>query len=107
MDPDTGPFAEAWQQHKSYLINVAYRLLGSVSEAEDMVQEAFARLLRADVDATADLRGWLVVVVTRLCLDQLRSARARHEVDPGPSFPEPLARLPRSRAGPAGTATPA
>jgi RNA polymerase sigma-70 factor (ECF subfamily) len=105
MDPETGPFAEAWQQHKSYLINVAYRLLGSVSEAEDMVQEAFARLLRADVDATADLRGWLVVVVTRLCLDQLRSARARHEVDPGPSFPEPLARLAGSGADPADIVT--
>jgi RNA polymerase sigma-70 factor, ECF subfamily len=101
MDLESGPFAQAWHQHKGYLINVAYRLLGSVSEAEDMVQEAFARLLRADVDATADLRGWLVVVVTRLCLDQLRSARARHEIDPGPSFPEPLAHLAGSGADPA------
>src|ERR1700682_4846433 len=105
MDPENGPFAEAWHQHKSYLINVAYRLLGSGSEAEDMVQEAFARLLRADVDDSADLRGWLVVVVTRLCLDQLRSARARHEVDAGPSFPEPLAHLAGSGADPADIVT--
>src|ERR1700694_4794609 len=105
MDPETGPFAEAWQEHKSYLINVAYRLLGIVSEAEDMVQEAFARLLRADVDATADLRGWLVVVVARLCLDQLRSARARHEIDPGPSFPEPLVHVAGSGADPADIVT--
>jgi RNA polymerase sigma-70 factor, ECF subfamily len=105
MDPENGPFAEAWHQHRGYLINVAYRLLGSVSKAEDMVQEAFARLLRADVDASADLRGWLVVVVTRLCLDQLRSARVRHEIDPGPSFPEPLARLAGSGTDPADIVT--
>ena len=105
MDPENGPFADAWQQHKSYLINVAYRLLGSVSEAEDVVQEAFARLLRANVDASGDLRGWLVVVVTRLCLDQLRSARARHEIDPGPSFPEPLAHLAGSGTDPADIVT--
>ncbi|MEA2683653.1 MAG: polymerase sigma-70 factor, subfamily [Chloroflexota bacterium] len=105
MDLDTGPFAGAWQQHRGYLINVAYRLLGSVSEAEDMVQEAFARLLRADVDASMDLRGWLVVVVTRLCLDQLRSARARHEVDAGPSFPEPLAHLAGTGPDPADIVT--
>src|SRR3981081_510841 len=100
MDRENGPFAEAWR-HKGYLINVAYRLLGSVSEAEDVVQEAFARLLRAKVDASGDRRGWLVVVVTRLCLDQLRSARARHEIHPGPSFPEPLAHVAGSGADPA------
>jgi RNA polymerase sigma-70 factor (ECF subfamily) len=93
MDIEPGPFADAWHQHRAYLVNVAYRMLGSVSEAEDIVQEAFARLLGADVDSSSDLRGWLIVVVTRLCLDQLRSARVRHETDPGPSFPEPLVNL--------------
>jgi RNA polymerase sigma-70 factor (ECF subfamily) len=105
MDPEHGPLAEAWEQNRGYLVNVAYRLLGSVSEAEDMVQEAFARLIRSGVDTNSDLRGWLVVVVTRLCLDQLRSARARHEVDPGPSFPEPLAHLSASGADPADIVT--
>ena len=105
MDFDKGPFAEAWDQHRSYLINVAYRLLGSVSEAEDMVQEAYARLLRADLDVSVDLRGWLVVVVTRLCLDQLRSARVRHAADPGPWFPEPLVHLGGAGTDPADIVT--
>ncbi|HXJ63272.1 MAG TPA: sigma factor, partial [Actinomycetota bacterium] len=69
----------AWREHRRYVLDVAYRLLGSVTDAEDVVQEAYARLLRADPSEIDDLRGWLVVVVTRLCLDQLRSARVRHQ----------------------------
>jgi RNA polymerase sigma-70 factor, ECF subfamily len=65
-------------------------MLGSVNEAEDIVQEAFARLLRVDLDTIVDLHGWLVAVVSRLCLDQLRSARSRHETYVGPWLPEPL-----------------
>jgi RNA polymerase sigma-70 factor (ECF subfamily) len=71
----------------------AYRLLGSVSEAEDIVQEAFTRLLRADLDAIEDASGWLVVVVARLCLDQLRSARVRREAYLGPWLPEPVVQV--------------
>ena len=82
--------AEAWQSHRGYLLDVAYRLLGSLTEAEDAVQEAFARLLRADPSTIDDVRGWLVVVVSRLCLDQLRSARSRRETYVGPWLPEPL-----------------
>src|SRR5439155_18640937 len=70
--------------------DVAYRMLGSLIDAEDVVQEAYARLVRADLDAIEDVRGWLVVVVTRLCLDQLRSARSRRETYVGPWLPEPL-----------------
>ncbi|TMB92059.1 MAG: sigma-70 family RNA polymerase sigma factor, partial [Chloroflexi bacterium] len=66
------------------------RMLGSVTDAEDAVQEGFARLLRTDIDSIEDVRGWLVVVVSRLCLDQLRSARVRHEAYVGPWFPEPV-----------------
>jgi len=86
-----GPFGAAWREHRGYLLGVAYRLVGSVTEAEDMVQEAYARLLRADIDAIDEVRGWLVVVVTRLCLDHLRSARVKRESQPGQWLPEPLA----------------
>src|SRR2546428_9441792 len=83
-------FNEAWSNYRGFLLDVAYRLLGSYSEAEDTVQEAFTRLLRADLDPIEDVRAWLVVVVSRLCLDQLRSARVRREAYVGPWFPEPL-----------------
>jgi RNA polymerase sigma-70 factor (ECF subfamily) len=81
---------QAWSDHRGFLLDVAYRLLGSYSDAEDIVQEAFTRLLRTDLDPIEDLRAWLVVVVSRLCLDQLRSARVRREAYIGPWFPEPL-----------------
>jgi RNA polymerase sigma-70 factor, ECF subfamily len=83
-------FTEAWQHHHGFLLDVAYRLLGSYSDAEDAVQEAYTRLLRTDLDPIEDVRAWLVVVVSRLCLDQLRSARVRRESYLGPWFPEPL-----------------
>jgi RNA polymerase sigma-70 factor (ECF subfamily) len=67
----------AWRSHRPYLVNLAYQMLGDIGEAEDVAQEAFLRLSRAsDVD---DVRAWLTVVAGRLCLDQMRSARARHE----------------------------
>jgi RNA polymerase sigma-70 factor, ECF subfamily len=65
----------AWRDHRRHVLDIAFRMLGSISEAEDVVQEAFARLVRADLDEIDDVGGWLVVVVGRLCLDQLRSAR--------------------------------
>jgi RNA polymerase sigma-70 factor, ECF subfamily len=69
----------AWRDHHRYLLDVAFRVLGSISEAEDVVQEAYARLVKADLDAIDDVRGWLVVVVSRLSFDQLRSARWRRQ----------------------------
>src|SRR5712664_3646536 len=83
-------FSDAWTNHHRFLLDVAYRLLGSYTDAEDIVQEAFSRLLRTDLDPIEDLRAWLVVVVSRLCLDQLRSARVKREGYIGPWFPEPL-----------------
>jgi RNA polymerase sigma-70 factor (ECF subfamily) len=70
---------EAWREHRQYLLDLAFRMLGRITDAEDAVQEAFTRLMRTDTDAVADVKGWLIVVVSRLCLDQLRSAHARHE----------------------------
>jgi RNA polymerase sigma-70 factor (ECF subfamily) len=83
-------FTDAWTDHHRFLLDVAYRLLGSYSDAEDLVQEAFSRLLRTDLDPIEDVRAWLVVVVSRLCLDQLRSSRVKREAYIGPWFPEPL-----------------
>ncbi len=76
---DSPSVEAAWRSHRPYLVNLAYQMLGDVGEAEDVAQEAFLRLSRADPSQIDDVRGWLTVVAGRLCLDQLRSARARHE----------------------------
>jgi len=83
---------ERFEEHRDHLRGVAFRLLGSASEAEDAVQEAWLRLQRADTSEVANLRGWLTTVVARLCLDALRSRTSRRE--------EPLD---ASTAGPATT----
>src|SRR6516165_7746046 len=70
---------QAWKAHRPYLVDLAFRMLGDIGAAEDVVQDAFARLLRAAPGEIADERGWLIVVTSRLCLDQIRSARARRE----------------------------
>lgn len=78
----------ALEAERPYLIGVAYRLLGSASDAEDMVQEA---LLRArDAASIQSPRAYLTTIVTRLCLDELRSARRRRERYVGPNLPEPV-----------------
>lgn len=69
----------AWRRHRPYLVNLAYQMLGDVGDAEDLAQEAFLRLSRTDLDEIEDIRAWLTVVTGRLCLDQVRSARARYE----------------------------
>jgi RNA polymerase sigma-70 factor (ECF subfamily) len=72
------------------LIRIAYRMLGSVADAEDVVQEAFLRWFDADRDAVWEPEAFLRRVVTRLCLDQLKSARRRRETYVGPWLPEPV-----------------
>lgn len=86
--------AEAFEGERGHLRAVAYRLLGSLADAEDVVQDAWLRLRRVDADEIDDLRAWLTVVVSRLCLDQLRSARVRREGYVGPWLPEPLVSWP-------------
>src|SRR5262249_51608812 len=82
MDQSQAPtdqIAEAWRRHRPYLVNLGYQIIGDVGDAEDVAQEAFLRLSRADLHQIDDVRGWLTVVTSRLCLDQVRSARTRHE----------------------------
>jgi RNA polymerase sigma-70 factor, ECF subfamily len=82
--------AEAFEQHRPYLLRLAYGQLGSLAEAEDIVQEAWLRLERAGSEDIRDLRAWLTTTVSRLALDALRSARMRRERYIGPWLPEPL-----------------
>jgi RNA polymerase sigma-70 factor (ECF subfamily) len=78
--PEDNPVTTAWNAHQTYLVDLAFRMLGDIGNAEDVVQEAFSRLMRADIDHIEDPRGWLIVVTSRLCLDQIGSARARREL---------------------------
>ena len=85
--------ATQFEEHRAHLEQVAYRMLGSVSEADDAVQEAWLRLSRSDATAVANLGGWLTTVVARVCLDLLRARRARREEPLDGRFPEPIVRL--------------
>lgn len=78
-----------FERHRRTLFGVAYRMLGSADDAEDMVQDAWIRYARAAEPQSP--RAYLISVVTRLCLDYLKSARVRREQDAGPWLPEPLA----------------
>ncbi len=79
-----------FETHRRYLRGVAYRMLGSVSDADDVVQEAFLRWHATDSSAVAEPRAYLLRVTTRLCLDHLKSARVRRESYVGMWLPEPL-----------------
>src|SRR5213080_2995604 len=87
---DTQFLAEQFEQHRTHLRAVAYRMLGSVSEADDAVQEAWLRLSRSDTGEVENLRAWLTTVVARVCLDMMRSRRSRREEPLGPHVPEPI-----------------
>src|SRR3954453_2655422 len=89
MDPHTID-AQKFGELRPQLRGVAYRMLGSISEAEDAVQEAWLRLSRSDRDAIANLGGWLTTVVARIALDMLRARRARREDYVGSWLPEPI-----------------
>src|SRR3954466_10410794 len=82
--------AEQFEAHRSHLQSVAYRMLGSVGEAEDAVQEAWLRLNRTNRDAIDNMGGWLTTVVGRVCIDMLRARQARRETYVGTWLPEPV-----------------
>src|SRR5688572_4424486 len=85
--------AERFEEKRAHLRSVAYRMLGSLSEAEDAVQEAWLRLSRSDTSGVDNLGGWLTTVVARVCLDMLRSRKSRREesLNLDANVPEPIA----------------
>ncbi|MER6361539.1 RNA polymerase sigma factor SigJ [Kitasatospora sp. NPDC001527] len=92
---------DAFEEHRRYLGSVAYRMLGSFTDAEDVLQEAWLRWRAADRTTVADPRAYLTTVVTRLCYDQLGSARARRESYFGEWLPEPSLSYQDAPASPA------
>src|SRR5215211_824530 len=87
---DSELLAKRFEEHRTHLRAVAYRMLGSVSEADDAVQEAWLRLSRADRSGVENLRGWLTTVVARVCLNMLRSRKSRREEPLGAHIPDPV-----------------
>ncbi|MEO1299580.1 MAG: sigma-70 family RNA polymerase sigma factor [Cyanobacteria bacterium J06636_16] len=81
---------EDFNQQRSHLFAIAYRMLGSVMDAEDMVQETFLRWQRASESVIRTPKAYLTTVITRLCIDYLRSARVQREQYIGPWLPEPI-----------------
>jgi RNA polymerase sigma-70 factor (ECF subfamily) len=86
--------AASFEPHRQFLVGVAYRMLGSVAEAEDVAQDAFLRWDGVDRAAVAEPRAYLARIVTRLCLDRLKSARTRREQYVGMWLPEPIVEEP-------------
>jgi RNA polymerase sigma factor (sigma-70 family) len=86
--------AARFETQRDRLRAVAYRMLGSLTEAEDAVQEAWLRLARSDTDAVANLDGWLTTVVSRICLDMLRSRKSRREESLDTHVPDPIVASP-------------
>jgi RNA polymerase sigma factor (sigma-70 family) len=82
--------AERFEEYRTHLRSVAYRMLGSLSEADDAVQEAWLRLARTDADEIENLGGWLTTVVARVSLNMLRSRKARGEQPIGVRLPDPI-----------------
>ena len=97
--PTPEKLAEQFEAHRSHVRAVAYRMLGSVSEAEDAAQEAWIRLSRTDVSGVDNLRGWLTTVVARVCLDMLRARTSRREDPLDVHVPDPIVERAESRGG--------
>ena len=87
---DQAWLAERFEANRSHLRGVAYRMLGSVTDADDAVQEAWIRLSRTDTTDVENLRAWLTTVVARVCLNMLRSRRARREAPLETRLPDPI-----------------
>jgi RNA polymerase sigma factor (sigma-70 family) len=87
---DSEFLAGRFEEHRRHLRAVAYRMLGSLSEADDAVQEAWFRLNRSDADGIENLGGWLTTVVGRVCLDMLRTRESRREEPLGGRLPDPV-----------------
>jgi RNA polymerase sigma factor (sigma-70 family) len=90
MDEHDDWLAQRFEENRTHLRAVAYRMLGSISEADDALQEAWLRLSRTDTSSIENPGGWLTTVVARVCLDILRSRRSRREGPLGVHVPEPI-----------------
>jgi RNA polymerase sigma-70 factor (ECF subfamily) len=99
---DSDWLAARFEDHRPHLRSVAYRMLGSLAEAEDAVQDAWLRASRADATEVENLGGWLTTIVARLCLDRLRARSARREELVGVQLPDPI--VTSIEGGPASTA---
>src|SRR5579859_6618436 len=84
--------AQRFEEHRAHLRAVAFRLLGSTTEADDAVQEAWLRVSRAGTGGVENLGGWLTTVVSRVCLNMLEARRSRREDPLDPHAPEPVVR---------------
>ncbi len=84
------PSAETFESYRSYLFSIAYRMLGSAMDAEDIVQETYVRYRRTPPESVVSLKALLTTILTRLCMDQLHLARRQREVYLGPWLPEPI-----------------
>jgi RNA polymerase sigma factor (sigma-70 family) len=82
--------AQRFEENRTHLRAVAYRMLGSMSEADDALQEAWLHLSRSDTSGVENLKGWLTTVVARVCLDMLRSRASRREEPLGTRMPDPI-----------------
>ena len=87
---DNRQLVAQFEQHRAHLRAVAYRMLGSASEADDALQEAWLRVSRADTDAVQNMGGWLTTVVARVCLNMLRSRKSRREEPLDTNVPDPI-----------------
>src|SRR6266516_535311 len=85
-----GSMAESFETYRSYLFAIAYCMLGSVMDAEDMVQETYLRFQGTPFDTIHSLKAFLTTIIIRLCVDQLQLARRQREVYVGPWLPEPI-----------------
>jgi RNA polymerase sigma-70 factor (ECF subfamily) len=96
----TDEFDDVWRRDRRRVLDVAYRMLGSITDAEEAVQEAFLRLARQGLGGVTDARGWLITTTARICLDRLRAEKTRSAYV-GPWLPEPVVDLPGGGPDPA------
>jgi RNA polymerase sigma factor (sigma-70 family) len=87
---ESQPLTDRFEDHREHLRGVAYRMLGSLSEADDALQEAWLRVSRADAEEIANLRGWFTTIVARVCLNMLRSRNRRREESLEAGLPDPV-----------------
>ncbi len=103
-DDDGSDAVAVFESHRSHLMGVAYRMLGSVMDSEDVLQEAWLRWSRTDRSVVSNSEAFLTTIVSRLSIDHLRRAKARRESYTGPWLPEPVAQEPDPRRDPVAAA---